>query len=103
MKLKKGDNVVVLRGKDRGKRGEITRAFPEDDKVIVEGVNLARKHQRATRATMQGGIVDKFMPMPVSSVAIVCPAEGKGTRIGYRFDNNGNKVRICRSCGADLP
>lgn len=104
MKLKKGDKVVVLQGKDRGKQGVVMRAMPKQDKVIVEGVNVAKRHQRATRATMQGGIIDKDMPMPVSSVAIVCATDGP-TRVGYRFEEGPTgirKVRICRKCGGDL-
>src|SRR5687768_6792245 len=101
MKIKKGDRVQVLAGKDRGKQGTVMRAFPNEGKVIVEGVNVAKKHQKPTRMTMQGGIIDKDMPMPVSNVAIVCSKDG-ATRIGYRFDPNGEKVRICRKCGGDL-
>jgi large subunit ribosomal protein L24 len=100
MKLKKGDRVRVLSGKDRGKEGEIMRAIPQRGMVIVDGVNQVKKHQKALRATMQAGIIDKDMPMPVSKVAIVCPSCGP-TRVGYRFDGN-NKVRICRKCGGDL-
>ena len=87
MKLKKGDRVRVLAGKDRGDEGDIMRVFPKEGKVIVEGVNVAKKHQRALRATMQAGIIDKDMPMPASNVAIICPTDGP-TRIGYRFDEN---------------
>ena len=101
MKIKKGDRVQVLAGKDRGKQGTVMRAMPSEGKVIVEGVNVAKKHQKPTRMTMQGGIIDKDMPMPVSNVAIVCSKDGP-TRIGYRFDPNGDKVRICRKCGGDL-
>ena len=106
MKLKKGDRVRVLTGKDRGDEGEIMRVFPKDGKVIVEGVNVAKKHQRALRATMQAGIIDKDMPLPVSNVALICPSCGP-TRVGYRFDANvpgkaGKKVRICRKCGGDV-
>ena len=101
MKIKKGDMVVVLTGKDRGKRGEVMRSLPEKGKVIVDGVNVAKRHQRATRATTQGGIIDKDMPIPVANVAIVCPTDG-ATRIGYRFDDQGLKIRICRKCGGDL-
>jgi large subunit ribosomal protein L24 len=101
MKLKKGDRVRVLTGKDRGKEGDIMRVLPKVNKVIVDGVNQAKKSQRATRATMQGGIIDKDMPVPVSAVAIVCPNDGP-TRIGYRFDDRGNKIRVCRKCGGEL-
>lgn len=101
MKIHKGDRVQVLSGKDRGKTGEVIRAMPAERKVIVTGVNIAKRHQRATRATTQGGIIDKDMPMHVASVALVCSDCGP-TRAGYRFDADGQKVRICRKCGGDL-
>jgi large subunit ribosomal protein L24 len=78
------------------------RAIPKEDKVIVEGVNVAKKHQRPTRMTMQGGIIDKDMPLHVSNVAIISPGDGKPTRVGYRFDDDGQKIRICRRTGAEL-
>ena len=102
MKIKKGDRVIVLTGKDRGKSGEVIRTLPKEGKVIVDGVNVAKKHQRATRATVQGGIIDKDMPLPISSVAIISPGDGRPTRVGYRYDDQGRKVRICRRTGADL-
>ena len=101
MRLRKGDRVQVLTGKDRGHIGEIMRVLPKKDRVIVEGANVAKRHQRATRATMQGGIIDKDMPMPASNVAIVCPTDG-ATRIGMRVDEQGGRHRVCRKCGADL-
>jgi len=101
MKLKKGDRVKVLSGKDRGEVGEIMRAIPQKDMVIVDGVNVVRKSQRALRATMQAGIIDKDMPIPASKVALLCSQCDKATRIGYRFDGP-KKVRICRKCGADV-
>jgi large subunit ribosomal protein L24 len=101
VKLKKGDRVKVIAGKDLGKDGVIMRVIPEKDKVIVEGVNIAKKHQRPTRATMQGGIIDKDMPIHVSNVALVCGTCG-ATRLGYRFDDQGKKIRICRKCKADV-
>jgi len=101
VKLKKGDRVKVLTGKDRGNEGEIMRVFPDKGKVIVEGVNVAKKHQRAARATMQAGIIDKDMPMQASNVALLCPSCGQ-TRVGYRFDDHNKKVRICRKCGGDV-
>ena len=101
MKIKKGDRVVVLQGKDRGKTGEITRVLPTQRKVIVDGINVAKKHQKPTKATMQGGIIDKDMPLDVSNVALVCPKDG-GTRVGYKIDANGAKSRICRKCGQEL-
>jgi large subunit ribosomal protein L24 len=98
MKIKKGDRVKVLSGKDRGKEGEVTRALPTRGKVIVDGINRVKKNQRQTRATMQGGIIDRDMPIPVS---IVCSSCGP-SRIGFRFDDQGRKIRVCRKCGADL-
>ena len=102
MKIKKGDRVVVLSGKDRGKEGVVMRALPEVGKVIVEGVNTARKHQRPTRVTQSGGIIDKDMPIDVSNVAIISPRDGKATRIGYRIKDDGTKVRVCKRTGAEL-
>jgi len=102
LKLRKGDRVVVLSGKDIGKEGEISRVIPERRMAIVDGINVARKHQRATRATAQGGIIDKDMPIPVSNVAVVCPSCGRPARVGHRFEPDGTKVRICRKCGGDL-
>ncbi len=101
MKIRKGDQVQVIAGKDVGKIGEVTRVLVAADKVIVDGVNVAKRHQRATKATMQGGIIDKDMPIHVSNVAIVCTSCGKHSRIGYRMDGDA-KVRVCRKCGKDL-
>jgi large subunit ribosomal protein L24 len=101
MRLKKGDQVLVLTGKDVGKQGEITRVLPDRNMVIVDGINVAKKHQRSTKATMQGGIIDKDMPLPASNVAIVCPTCGP-SRIGYRLDDDGKKFRVCKKCGKDL-
>jgi len=101
MKIKKGDRVVVLKGKDRGKEGTVMRVLPTEGKVIVDGVNVAKKHQKPTKSTMQGGIIDKDMPIPVANVAILCPSCG-ATRVGYRFDPDGTKYRTCKKCGSDL-
>jgi large subunit ribosomal protein L24 len=101
VKLKKGDRVKVIAGKDVGKDGVIMRVLPEKNKVIVEGVNIAKKHQRPTRATMQGGIIDKDMPIHASNVALICGSCG-ATRLGFRFDDAGKKIRICRKCKADV-
>ena len=103
LKIKKGDRVEVLTGKDRGKKGEVMRAMPADGKVIVDGVNVAKKHQRPTKATMQGGIIDKDMPIPVANVALLCPSCGKPTRVGYKIDGDGTKVRVFKKCGGEMP
>jgi large subunit ribosomal protein L24 len=102
MKLKKGDEVEVLAGKDLGKRGAVMRVQPATGKVIVDRVNIAKKHQKPTKATMQGGIIDKEMPIHASNVGIVCNTCRKPTRIGYRFDERAKKIRVCRKCGGDL-
>ncbi len=103
LKIKKGDQVLVLTGKDRGARGNVARVLPAAGKVIVDGVNVAKKHQRATNATMQGGIIDKDMPIPVANVALVCTSCGKPTRVGYKIDGDGTKVRVCKKCGGEMP
>jgi large subunit ribosomal protein L24 len=102
MKIRKGDKVVVLSGKDRGKEGEVSFVSPQKGKLIVDGVNISKKHQRPTKETMQGGIIDKEMPIDASNVAVISPQDGKATRIGYRIANDGSKIRICRRTGADL-
>ena len=103
LKIKKGDRVRVLTGKDRGHEGQVMRVIPSTGKVIVDGANVAKKHQRATKATMQGGIIDKDMPMPVANVALLCPACGKATRVGYTVDKDGTKARVCKKCGGEMP
>jgi large subunit ribosomal protein L24 len=102
MKIRKGDRVRVLSGKDRGKEGVVLRSLPERQRVVVEGVNTAKRHQRPTSMSQQGGIVDKDMPIHVSNVAVISPSDGRPTRIGYRFGADGKKVRICRRTGVDL-
>jgi large subunit ribosomal protein L24 len=99
MKFKKGDHVVVLKGKDRGKDGIVMRVVPREGKVIVEGVNVVKKHQKATRATMQAGIIDKDMPIDASNVAIL--SKGRPSRIGYRTED-GKKVRVALKTGEVL-
>jgi large subunit ribosomal protein L24 len=101
VKLRKGDRVKVIAGKDVGKDGVIMRVIPEKNRVIVEGVNVAKKHQRPTRATMQAGIIDKDMPLDASNVALICGTCG-ATRVGFRFDDSGKKIRVCRKCRGDL-
>jgi large subunit ribosomal protein L24 len=102
VKLRKGDRIKVLSGKDKGKEGTITRVLPEKNRVIVDGVNVVKKHQKATQQARQGGIIERDMPIDVSNVAIISPADGKPTRVGYRFDDEGKKHRICKRTGSDL-
>tara|TARA_B100001123_G_C15005819_1_gene905428 strand:- start:358 stop:666 length:309 start_codon:yes stop_codon:yes gene_type:complete len=101
MKLKTGDTVRVTTGKDKGIEGRIARVLIAEDKVIVEGVATAKRHQRPAGQAMQGGIIDKDMPISASNVMIVCSDCGP-TRIGSRFDSEGRKYRVCRKCGSDF-
>lgn len=101
MKLRKGDRVQVLSGKDRGATGEITRVMPATNRIIVEGVNIAKRHQRQQSTRMKGGIIDKDMPIDASTVAIICPKDGP-TRIGYVIDDDGTKHRVCVHCKENL-
>src|ERR671918_2295418 len=95
LKIKKGDRVRVLTGKDRGKEGNVLRALPDEGKVIVEGVNTAKKHQKPTRVNQSGGIVERDMPIPVANVAVLSPSDGRPTRVGYKMLDDGRKVRVC--------
>jgi large subunit ribosomal protein L24 len=99
MKIKKGDNVIVIAGKDRGKSGKVLESFPRELKVLVEGANKKKKHERARRAGQKGQIVEKSYPLHVSNVMLLDPQSGKRTRVGYRIDG-GKKVRIARKSGA---
>jgi large subunit ribosomal protein L24 len=104
MRLKKGDRVQVIQGKDIGKTGEIARVIPERNMAVVESselINVSKKHQKPTRATMQGGIQDKAMPIHVSNLMLICSKDGP-VKTGYRVGANGKKVRVCRKCGAEL-
>ena len=101
LKIKKGDRVVVLSGKDKGKEGVVTHALPAEGKVVVEGVNTAKRHRKARSATEAGGIISIDKPIDVSNVAIISPSDGKATRVGYKVVD-GKKVRVCRRTGAEL-
>lgn len=104
MKIKKGDNIIVLSGKDRGKTGKVVRAFPALDAVVVEGVNVKKRHQKTNRQTKQGGgIVEKAMPLHVSNVALVDPKTGKATRVGRTYDENKKAwTRVAKKSGTVL-
>ena len=104
MKIKKGDMVQVIAGKDKGAQGRVIEAYPQRDKVLVEGVNRIKKHVANSyneRGAESGGIVSQEAPIHVSNVMIL-DSDGKPTRVGYRFDENGKKVRIARSNGKDI-
>jgi large subunit ribosomal protein L24 len=97
VKIRKGDTVVVIAGKDKGKEGVVERVLPKADKLVVSGVNTAARHQRARRANEQGGIIDRDMPIHVSNVMLV--HKGKPVRVGFRTNDKGDKVRIARPSG----
>lgn len=97
MKLRKGDVVMVMTGKDRGTEGEIIRVLPKENKVIVAGANVAKRHLKPTKANTPGGIIDKDMPMDISNVMLV--HKGKPTRVGYRILEDGSKVRFAKRTG----
>ena len=101
MKIKKDDKVIVLSGKDKGKQGKILTADPKAEKVIVEGVNVATKHQKPRKQGEEGGIIKVETPIYACKVMVVCPKCGKPTRVAHKLDG-GKKVRVCKKCGAEL-
>ncbi|MDT0267763.1 50S ribosomal protein L24 [Streptomyces sp. DSM 44915] len=107
MKIKKGDLVQVITGKDKGKQGKVIVAFPREDRVLVEGVNRVKKHTKAgttARGSKTGGIITTEAPVHVSNVQLLVEQDGKKvtTRVGYRFDEDGNKIRVARRTGEDI-
>lgn len=102
IRLKKGDTVVVTAGKYKGKTGKIVATHPKDNKVTVEGINVVKRHIKPTQIKPQGGIEQKTVPMWVSKVALVDPSDKKPTRVGYKLDKQGNKVRIYKRSGKEV-
>lgn len=98
MKIRKNDTVVIIAGKDKGKRGKVRRALPKQDRVLVEGLNMIKRHSRARRAARQAGIIELEAPIHISNVMLVCNKCAKPTRVGFKLLDDGKKVRICRSC-----
>ena len=98
LKIKKGDHVVVITGKDKGKKGEVLKVLPEENRAIVRGVAVVRRHQRQT-AAQEGGIISKEAPIHVSNLALEDPKDRKPTRVGYKFLKDGRKVRFARRSG----
>jgi large subunit ribosomal protein L24 len=101
MKIRKGDDVLVLAGKYRGERARVEEALPTQSKVILEGLNVSKRHTKQTGATMQAGIIDKVMPLHVSNVALWCAGHKGPAKVGYKIAD-GTKVRVCRKCGETL-
>ena len=102
MSIRKNDQVVVLGGKDKGKRGKVLRVFPERSRVVVERVNFIKRHTRANPTTGKGGIVEKEAPLHDSNVAVICGRCDTGVRVGRRGLEDGRRVRYCKRCGEDL-
>jgi large subunit ribosomal protein L24 len=110
VKIRKGDSVQVIAGKDSGKRGTVVRVLPERGRVVVEKVNMIKRHTKPRPAprnstnqqVIPGGVIEKEAPLNLSNVQLVGPAGAKPTRPGYRFTDGGSKVRVCRACGKDI-
>ena len=98
MKIRKNDTVLVIVGKDRGKEGRVRYAYPKDERVLVEGINFIKRHTRAVRQARQAGIIEREAPIQVSDVMLLCSKCNHPTRVGFRFLEDGKKVRICRVC-----
>ena len=106
MKIKKGDHVIVVAGRDRGRTGQVIAAYPDKRKVLVQGVNMVKKNKKVTyqgqRGAKEGGIVHEEAPIDVSNVQLADPDSKRAARVGYRFDEDGNKVRVARPSGKDI-
>ena len=102
LKFKKGDRVVVLAGRDKGKQGEILRMIPKENRAVVRGVNIIRRHQRQT-AQQDGGIISREAPIDLSNLAHEDPKDGKPTRVGFKFQEDGKKVRFAKRSGEVIP
>ena len=99
MEIRKNDTVLVIAGKDRGKRGRVRFAYPKKERLLVEGINFVKKHSRAQGAVRQAGIIEREAPIHVSNVMLICAKCNKPARVGSRFLADGRKVRFCRVCG----
>jgi len=102
-RLQKGDTVVVISGKDKGKKGKVMRLFADEGKVIVEGVNLVKRHMRPNPRMQQGGILEREQPLFASKVMLVDPSTGKGTRVRVKTDDKGVKTRVAAKSGEEIP
>lgn len=103
MNVKRDDTVLVITGKDKGKRGRVREVRPTDNKIIVEGINIVKKHTRGRQGARQAGVVEQEAPLHAGKVMVVCPNCDRGTRVGHSFLNDGQKVRECRNCGTTFP
>jgi large subunit ribosomal protein L24 len=99
MKIKKEDNVLIIAGKDKGKKGKVRFAYPDKDRVVIEGMNMVKKHMKAIRQVRQAGIIEREASLSASNVMLLCNKCNHPTRVGYRILQDGSKVRFCRACG----
>jgi len=102
VRVRKGDTVQVLSGKNRGEQGKVVSVDPRANRVVVEGINIAMRHTKPRQQGVPGGIIEKAMPLDASNVAVVNPKDGRPTRVGYRVADDGTKTRICKRTGDDL-
>ncbi len=102
MNVRKGDLIRVIAGRDKGKEGRIVRSIPREERVLVEKINLVKRHQKPNQEYAQGGIITKEAPIHVSNVMLVCPSCKKATRVAHKFLDSGKKVRACKKCGAAI-
>ena len=109
-KIKKDDNVEIIAGKDSGKRGKVLRVLPDSNRVLVEKLNMIKRHTKprpaprrsGSQQVIPGGVIEREAPLHISNVQLVCPACGKPSRVGYRWNDDGSKVRVCRRCEKDI-
>lgn len=101
MKIRKGDTVLIMKGKDKGKKAKVLRGFPEKSKVLVEGVNVKKVHKKPRKEGEKGQVVEVSSALPVSKVKLVCSKCGKPTRVGYKVDGK-SKTRACKRCGGEV-
>ncbi len=101
MRIKKNDNVLIIAGKEKGKKGKVVKVFPRQSKIVVEGINIAKKHLKSKTEDQKGQIIDMPRPLDVSKVMLICPKCGQPTRVGYKIEGK-NKFRICKKCGQEI-
>lgn len=98
MKIRKNDQVLVISGKDKGKKGKVHYAYPDKEQVVIEGINIVKRHARAQSMTRQAGIIERESPMHISKVMLICGKCNRPSRVSFRFLDKGRKVRVCSSC-----
>jgi large subunit ribosomal protein L24 len=100
--IKRNDTVVVISGKERGRQGEVRRVFPLENKVVVQGLNMIKRHQRPRSLQQPGGIIEREAPLQISNVMLICKSCNRPTRVGFQKRQDGTKIRVCKRCGQDI-